>query len=219
MNIRTISTVAITLATVLTGAYTETASAHGLSRAQARNIVKREVAKIPRIRGPQGRPGPRGAAGPPGAAGPSGPAGPPGQNGVPGPAGPPGPPGPPGAAGMGGAQMLFAHVFGDGTIEEGTPGGIFQENMRLVSEEVVENGDANGNGTPGETVTDIKYCFSGLPSVSVGNVTVETGAITPIVFPYLQITEDPECPIAVRVLDGSSRSDARSFANFYIVLY
>lgn len=205
-----LTTVAITLATVLTGT-SETAIAHGLSRAQARNIVKQEVRKIPRVRGPKGRPGVRG---------PVGPAGPPGQNGAPGPAGPPGPPGPPGAAGADGAQFLFAHVFGDGTIEEGTPGGIFQENVRVVSEEVVEDGDANGNGIPGETFTDISYCFSGLPPVSVGNVTVETGAITPIVFPYLQITGDPECPIAVRILQqGVSGSDTREFANFYIVLY
>jgi hypothetical protein len=206
MNRGTISAAAVTLAAVLAGAYTEPANAHGLSRAQARNIVKQEVRKIPRIRGPQGRPGPRG---------PSGPAGPPGQSGAPGPAGPPGPPGAPGAAG---AQLLFAHVFGDGTIEEGTPGGIFQENVRLVSAEVVEDGDANGNGIPGETLTDIKYCFSGLPPVSGGNVTVETGAITPIVFPYLQITGDPECPIAVRVLDGFA-SDTSGYVNFYIVLY
>jgi hypothetical protein len=140
MNIGTISTVAITLVTVLAGTYTETASAHGLSRAQARNIVKREVAKIPRVRGPQGRPGVSGPAGP------RGPAGPPGQGGAPGPAGPPGPPGPQGEPGMDGPQILFAHVFQDGSIEQGTPGGITQENVRRVDTQVEEPFDSDGDG-------------------------------------------------------------------------
>jgi hypothetical protein len=65
-----------------------------------------------------------------------GPAGPPGQSGAPGPAGPPGPPGPQGEPGLDGPQILFAHVFPDGSIREGTSGGITQENVRRVDTQV-----------------------------------------------------------------------------------
>jgi hypothetical protein len=195
-----LTTVAITLATVLTGTYTETASAHGLSRAQARNIIKSEIAKIPRVRGPKG---------------PRGPAGPPGES-VP---GPPGPSGPQGEPGLDGAQILFAHVFPDGTIREGTPGGITQENVRRVDTQVEEPFDSDGDGTPDTvtTRTETTYCFSGLP-VFGGQVTIsETPSFILPDTAYLIIdTGDPACSPMVHV---SGQNGIAVPAGFNILLY
>jgi hypothetical protein len=209
-----LTTVAITLATVLTGTYTETASAHGLSRAQARDIVKQEVRKMPRIRGPQGRPGVRGPEGP------RGPAGPPGQGGAPGPAGPPGPPGPQGEPGLDGPQILFAHVFPDGSIREGTPGGITQENVRRVDTQVEEPFDSDGDGTPDTvtTRTETRYCFSDLPPTFGGQVTIsETPSFILPDTAYLIIdTGDPACSPMVHV---SGQNGVAVPAGFNILLY
>jgi hypothetical protein len=83
------------------------APAHnGLSENQVRALIKKEVAKIPRVRGP------------------AGPTGTPGQQGTTGP------------AGMDGFPSLSAHVFSDGTVDEARPGGITQENVRLEVREV-----------------------------------------------------------------------------------
>lgn len=190
MNRRTISTVAITLATVLAGTYTETASAHGLSRAQARNIIKQEVRKIPRIRGPQG------------------------------PAGPPGPPGPQGEPGLDGPAILYAHVFPDGSIREGTPGGITQENVRRVDTQVEEPFDEDGDGVPDtvNTRTETKYCFSGLPPVFGGHVTIsETPSfILPDTAYLIADTGDPACSPMVHV---SGQNGIAVPAGFNILLY
>jgi hypothetical protein len=182
VNRRTISTVAITLATVLAGAYTETASAHGLSRAQARNIVKREVAKIPRIRGPQG---------------------------------------PQGEPGLDGPQILFAHVLPDGSIREGTPGGITQENVRRVDTQVEEEPfDSDGDGIPDTvtTRTETRYCFSGLPPVFGGHVTIsETPSfILPDTAYLIMDTGDPACSPMVHV---SGQNGIAVPAGFNILLY
>jgi hypothetical protein len=200
MDRRTISTVAITLAAVLTGAYTETASAHGLSRAQARDLIKKEIAKIPRARGPKG---------------PRGPAGPPGESGAPGPAGPPGAPGPQGEPGLDGPQILFAHVFPDGTIREGTPGGITQENVRRVDEQVETDDD--GDGVPDRVSTQTTYCFTDLP-VFGGHVTIsETPSfILPDTAYLVMDTGDPACSPMVHV---SGQNGIAVPAGFNILLY
>jgi hypothetical protein len=203
MNRRTISTVAITLAAVLAGTYTEIASAHGLSRAQARNLIKSEIAKIPRVRGPKG---PRGPAGP------RGPSGPPGES-VP---GPPGPAGPQGEPGLDGAQILFAHVFPDGTIREGTPGGITQENVRRVDTQAEVDDD--GDGVPDRVSTQTTYCFTDLPPIFGGQATIsETPSFILPDTAYLIVdTGDPACSPMVHV---SGQNGIAVPAGFNVLLY
>jgi hypothetical protein len=219
VNKLSIGSVSIALAAILAVGQAETATAGGLSREQARNIVKKEVRKIPRIRGAKGPPGPIGPAGPrgipgdPGSPGPAGPAGPTGPTGPAGPAGPAGPPG------MDGAPTLFAHIFSDGSVEKGTPGGITQENVQRVDTDVQKEVDSDGDGIPDtvRTVRESRYCFSGLPPLFGGNVTIDAGAVTPIYFPYLQVnTDNPDCSPVVIIAD---ESNAYNTASFYILLY
>jgi Collagen triple helix repeat (20 copies) len=186
-------TTSIALTVILAAAHSEPATAgNGLNRQQVRSIVKKEVANIPRIRGKKGPPGPRGPAGPAGRPGARG------LNGAPGPAGPQGP------AGIDGTPTLFAHVFSDGRVEEGTPGGITQEDVTRV--DTVEDG-----------VTSTKYCFTNLPPVFGGSVTIDglddgDRAVTP----KLQVrTQDPSCSPMVVVTDGVQRQAS----SFYIVLF
>jgi hypothetical protein len=54
---------------------------------------------------------------------------------------------------MDGPTILYAHVFEDGTIEQGTPGGITQENVRRVSTPFEEGRDTDGDGFPDEVIT------------------------------------------------------------------
>jgi hypothetical protein len=122
---------------------------------------------------------------------------------------------------MDGAPTLFAHVFSDGSVEQGTPGGITQENVRRVDTDVQKEVDTDGDGIPDTVITvrESRYCFSGLPPLFGGNVTVDAGSITPIRFPFLQVnTEDPDCSPMVFMLDESSDS-AFNPASFYILLY
>jgi hypothetical protein len=95
---RAVSMTLAAMATALTvGGSSADAANNGLSKAQVRTIVKKEVAKVPRIKGDRG---------PAGATGPAGPAGPPGAT------------GPAGPAGAGGMPFLFAHVSADGTVDD-----------------------------------------------------------------------------------------------------
>jgi hypothetical protein len=91
------------------------AQAHGISKNQVRNIVREEVAKIPRVRGPKGNDGPAGPIGKPGPSGPVGATGP---------------------AGMDGMPFLFAHVSRDDTVQ-GV--GITQENIFSIELEAEES--------------------------------------------------------------------------------
>jgi hypothetical protein len=68
------------------------ATNNGVSEKTVRAIVKKEIAKISRVRGPRG------------------------------PAGPAGPPGPPGMDGVQGRTMWFAHIFSNGEVDQGGRG-------------------------------------------------------------------------------------------------
>jgi hypothetical protein len=209
----------IALAAFLAVGQAEPATAGGLSREQARSIVKKEVRKIPRIRGAKGPPGPRGPTGPRGPAGDPGPRGLAGPAGPTGPIGPAGPAGPAGPPGIDGAPTLFAHVFSDGSVEKGTPGGITQENVERVDTDVEEEVDTDGDGIPDtvQTVKEIRYCFRGLPPLFGGNVTIDSAPIVVVHFPYLQVnTENPDCSPMVFVISEVSGYEA---ASFYILLY
>jgi hypothetical protein len=120
---------------------------------------------------------------------------------------------------MDGAPTLFAHVFSDGSVEQGTPGGITQENVQRVDTDVQKEVDSDSDGIPDTviTVTEISYCFSGLPPLFGGNVTIDAGAVTPISPPYLQVnTENPACSPEVIVINEFAGYQP---ASFYILLY
>lgn len=186
---KTMSVAMAAMATALTVASVPSAATNnGVSERRVRTIVKQEVAKIPR--------------GPKGVAGPTGPKGTPGQNGAAGPVGP---------AGMDGFPSLSAHVFADGTIDEERPGGISQENVRLVETQVPDN--------KGRILVSTTYCFIGLPPVQGGQVTID-GHAGPggLASPSLDLdTLDPECPIRL-FINGRSQFAAQP-AFFYILLY
>ena len=101
-------------------------AAADLTRKVVRNIVRQEIAKVPRLTGP---PGPQGQPGAPGPVGPAGaPGGPPGPQGAP---GPQGPTGAQGAAGPPGTMLRFAHVRADGTLDLARTQGVTQEDIEV----------------------------------------------------------------------------------------
>jgi hypothetical protein len=120
---------------------------------------------------------------------------------------------------MDGAPVLHAHVFSDGSVELGTPGGITQENVERIDTDVEREVDTDGDGIP-DTVTTVResrYCFRGLPPLFGGNVTIDAGAVTPIYFPYLRVNaDDPNCSPVVTIAD---EFHAFNTASFYILLY
>lgn len=166
----------------------------GLSEKQIRALIKQEVAKLPRVRGPKGDADPAGPPGPQGATGPTGP------------------------AGMDGLPSLFAHVNLAGHVDDGNPlsaSGITNENVRRVEKE--------RELQDGRVVLDITYCFVGLPPAVGGQVTITDGGSRGLASPRLNIdTQDPECPIMVTIVDelGVDPDElVRTGANFYILLY
>lgn len=168
--------VAVVMAMVLIlAAVNAQATNNGLSEKQIRNLIKKEVAKIPR--------GPRGPAGP---AGPEGAQGPAGKDGVP---------------------ILSAHVFGTGRVDDSAPGGITQENVRRATEINLRDGRVA-----------IVYCFSGLPPVVGGQVTLD-GLLSfgAGLTPYIAITEDPDCNPEVTIA-GTSQTGNEA-AGFFVLLY
>ena len=108
MNKLIVGYASIALAAVLAAGHAETASAGGLTRQEVRALIRKEVAKIPRVRGP------RGAEGRPGSVGPVGPAGPPGSQGPP---------------GVNAPTPRFAHILTDGTVDTLKSSGIVQDNV------------------------------------------------------------------------------------------
>ena len=117
------------------------ATNNGVSEKRVRAIVKQEVSKIQRVRGP---------AGPRGDAGPSGPSGPKRD---------------PGPAGMDGFPSLFAHVKDDGAVNTDRSVGITQKNVFRDDIQVIDD--------RGRTLVSATYCFSGLPPVVGGQVTLD----------------------------------------------
>lgn len=128
-----------------------------------------------------------------------------------GPKGNTGPRGATGPAGMDGIPSLFAHVFLTGIVDDRVQGGITQDNLRRVETPV-------GDGT-----LDIKYCFSGLPPVVGGQVTIVDGGSRGLALPRLDLeTQDPECPIMVTIVDELGVDPdrlVRTQAEFHILLY
>jgi hypothetical protein len=57
MSRTTVGSVSIALAAVLAVGHAEPVSAKGLNRQQVRALIKKEIAKIPRLRGPRGEDG------------------------------------------------------------------------------------------------------------------------------------------------------------------
>jgi len=161
---------------------------------QVRKIAKQEIIRV------QGATGLTGPSGPPGMGGAAGPGGPPGMDGPPGPQGNPGP---------GAMNVLFAHVFRDGetvVVDEDQSSGITQENVRF--EEFLTAAGA-------EPVSS--YCFSDLPPVRGGQVTLGTGDsyFGPQVF-LLVGTGTGDCRVRVIVNQSQFFADPH---DFYLLLY
>ena len=79
--------------------------------------------------------------------------------------------------------------------------------------------NTDNDGVPDQlsTFTEVKYCFSGLPPLFGGSVTIDGGGVSPIFFPYLQVnTTDPECSPVVRIVSEFQETVS---ASFYILLY
>lgn len=218
MNRLIVCSVSAALAAVLAAGYSHPVDAHGRSKAkqglskhQAVKLIRQQVSRLPR------RPGPRGPAGPKGATGPAGQRGEQGLRGQKGDHGPQGPVGPAGPPGMDGQSLLFGHVYSDGSIEEGTTGGIFQENVRRVDTHIPYSDPEEVPNHPG--FTSVKYCFSDLPPVFGGVVSIDTPGDFPAVAhtPFISIaTEDPSCSPAVVITNGGV---AHASASFYVLLY
>ena len=139
-----------------------------------------------------------------GPAGPKGNAGPAGVQGMSGPQGPAGPTGPRGVAGVDGMPAMFAHVVDDGLIDEATAVGIVHNNVRFDEEQTW-------------------YCFSHLPLVTGGQVTLEgRGGFgvplkTKTLTPYITVfTGEPDCDTRVHFVGEGGNLEP---ASFYINLY
>lgn len=132
-----------------------------------------------------------------------------------GPTGPAGPAGPQGSPGMDGFPSLFAHIDSGGTVEEGTASGISQENVRLVETQTTDD--------EGNPVVSRHYCFSDLPPLSGGQVTMSSHGTGPdgkaySPTPHLTLQDDEiDCPTRVWIT-GLNRFPSIE-GSFYILLY
>ena len=178
------------------------AQAHGgVTKKQVINIVKKEVAKIPKVRGPRGHIGPMGS---PGAPGPHGAAG---------------------QAGMDGMPFLFAHIHVDENAETSVDPsrsvGITQENFR-VDTEVLEG--AASPDPEGDSVLVTTYCFIGLPPVMGGQVTMDGDAgYAAVVSPKLRLNDPDGCPVRISIHGFEQFPDDHQEppipGSFYVLLY
>jgi hypothetical protein len=97
--------------------------------------------------------------------------------------------------GKDGVPILSAHIFGTGRVDDTTPGGITQENVRRMDNPVA-------------------YCFSGLPPVVGGQVTLDGVVSAPAgVTPYISMTTDCNPEVLIAGPNGFQAAD------FYVLLY
>lgn len=162
-----------------------------LSNKQIRALIKKEVAKIPRLSGP---------------AGPGGPAGPQGT------LGPQGAPGPAGPAGMDGAPFLFTHVTidGGGRVDE-LRGGITPENLSFENDQ----GDIPGTTTDQFCFGGLPHPVSG------GQVTLDGPfRNSPGLYSYLFIGQENDdlCEVGV-VIGNLHPDDVLLGQGFQVLLY
>lgn len=115
-----------------------------------------------------------------------------------GPEGPQGPQGPQGPVGSKGSPAieLYAHVLADGSVVPAHSFGITQANVVLEG--------AN------------RYCFTGLPYVNVGQVTVDYFQTSNNQTAKFSRRADPECEIFVQIFDGNGRTTT---GGFFLMLY
>lgn len=181
-----------------------------VSRTDIKALIAQEVGKV------KGKTGPKGDRGRAGIRGLSGPRS--SNRGIPGPMGPPGPPGTDGSP-----QIIFAHVFADGTIDEETAIGITQENVRRAD-------IPSGGVDPANKI--IHYCISDLPRrIWGGQVTLAAQQDTPqemyLVMPSFSIDSNtesmPECKQSVVIWNGfapeGDLSEGTQASSFYLTLY
>lgn len=183
-----------------------------VTRKEIERIVRSDAARVKPKPGPRGERGPKGVQGLKGTQGPVGLVGHRGLSGDGGLTGASGPAGPPGLNGQ--HEFLFAHIFNDGTVEEGTARGITQANVRrednLLDE---ERGDIR-----------VVYCLSGLPGRRMlgGQIVIEQvsnhGTRAPLTTMLgLHVNSGiPNCPINIVMFDSSEQGNIGSF---YLTLY
>jgi hypothetical protein len=182
------------LMAALAAGHAEPVSAKGLTRQQVQNLIRQEISKIPRVRGP-------GSVGPAGPAGTAGPAGP---------------------AGMDGFPFLFAHINAiQGTVDGSRSLGITQENL-VVEKRLLEG--AESPDPEGNPVVVKTFCFTGLPPIMGGQATMDgSGGYAAVVSPKLELDTPDGCPVRVSI-HGSEQfpDDHREppiAEPFYILLY
>jgi hypothetical protein len=101
--------------------------------------------------------------------------------------------------GKDGRPILSAHIFSTGRVDDSTPGGITQENVRRV------------DMAPGAV-----YCFSGLPPVVGGQVTLDGLQSSGVgLTPHITILPDPDCNPQVFIV-GPNGFEA---FDFHVLLY
>jgi hypothetical protein len=104
--------------------------------------------------------------------------------------------------GKDGGPILSAHIFASGRVDHTTPGGITQENVRRV--------DLGDGG--------VVYCFSGLPPVVGGQVTLDgLQSLGVGLTPHIALLlENPDCNPEVSIAGPNGQSQA---FDFHVLLY
>ena len=104
---------------------------------------------------------------------------------------------------MDGVPILSAHVFSTGRVDTTTPGGITQENVRRVDRQFTQG-------------VAVIYCFSGLPPVVGGQVTLDGLQLSGAGKTAYLTLEVQDCNPEVTIVGKNNIPEA---ADFHVLMY